>query len=745
MSHKSRRSHVLVAVGVLLVGLSLMACNRPTPTESPTAMPTESITAIPAEGATAIPTDEGPPITVPPEVAVVQIPAEIRRVFDIVWAGKDGPDPTSLTRLEDDEWRDLPAEGWVTTDNDGEGWVRFTDCMLIYIFQDSRLVKEACPKSDYEGGNVSCAVAGTSVFNNQCAAQIVIQTPSSQIKLEGSWLSVTYLPERQLSLILVFEGQAKVQSVLDADDYTLGEAVDVPTGNFWFSTPGISADPIAGLSARELHPFDQLLPVVEELNLWSWIDRITSRADMDNIPYPAIPPFVPGPTATPCGPPSGWMVYVVQVNDTLFSLASETGTSVEQVKLANCLEGDTLVAGESIFLPSLPPTDTPTPTPTPTPVPTPTVTPVPPSADLGILKTDSADPVSVNQAYSYAVTVFNNGPFAAQGVRVTDSLPAGVMTKGVSTIGCNNDPDGVPICDLGIIGAGASLSFTINVTAPSTLEIVTNNASVTSSTDDPDASNNATSEDTRVIPRADLRIAKLDSADPVLPAEVYTYTVIILNDGPSDAQNVTVGDTLPDGAIFNYTSGCNNDPNGVPTCELGTIAADGTKSFAINVTAPRIEGIITNTASVTSSTDDPDASNNTTSEPTEIIAWADLRIEKIGPAVPVSAYQPYTYTVTVFNDGPFNAQEVTVNDRLEGGAMFFTTPGCNITPDRILMICDLDTIRAGDSTSFTVEVEPPLAAVTVTNLANVTSRITDDPKPSNNYISTTTTIYLPEP
>jgi LysM repeat protein len=167
----------------------------------------------------------------------------------------------------------------------------------------------------------------------------------------GGWV-YTDLPEQQLSLIMVFEGQVSAHPVLNADTYDQGAAVDIVVGYFWFSTPGATAEPIAGLAARELHSFDQLLPVVEELNLWQWIERITLRADMDGIPYPAIPPFVlgptltpsletatlisqltslpPTPTATPCGPPPNWGTYVVQADDTLFSLAAKAGTSVER-------------------------------------------------------------------------------------------------------------------------------------------------------------------------------------------------------------------------------------------------------------------------------------------------------------------------------------------------------------------------------------------------------------------------------
>ena len=64
------------------------------------------------------------------------------------------------------------------------------DCLLIYVFQDSRMRKATCPKSDYLGGNVTCSEEGTAVYNNQCAAQIIIQTPGAQIASVGSWLSI---------------------------------------------------------------------------------------------------------------------------------------------------------------------------------------------------------------------------------------------------------------------------------------------------------------------------------------------------------------------------------------------------------------------------------------------------------------------------------------------------------------------------------------------------------------------------
>ncbi len=85
------------------------------------------------------------------------------------------------------------------------------------------------------------------------------------------------------------------------------------------------------------------------------------------------------PTPVPCGPPSWWVRYVVQSGDTLFSLATRTGTTVYAIMQANCLDSTYLTAGRTIYLPRTPyspPAATATQPPTPTS--TWTATPVPP-------------------------------------------------------------------------------------------------------------------------------------------------------------------------------------------------------------------------------------------------------------------------------------------------------------------------------------------------------------------------------
>lgn len=251
--------------------------------------------------------------------------AEVQRRSAGVQTSQQGN--SAFVTIDDDSWHVVQSGDRIRTDTSGEGWVRIRDCMLIYIFQDSGLVKATCPRSFYSGGNVVCSLGGTSAFNNQCSDQIVIQTDSAELQLHGTWFSVTYLPERQLTLVLVLDGAVASRPVVNTETFLLSTATDVGSGYFWFTTPGIQADAVAGLTARDPHPLDELAPLVDDLGLGPWIDRLRERAAADRVPFPDLgagptptsePPTPEGPTPTA---PPGETVFrrFVADPDTVYS------------------------------------------------------------------------------------------------------------------------------------------------------------------------------------------------------------------------------------------------------------------------------------------------------------------------------------------------------------------------------------------------------------------------------------------
>ncbi|MHC4224134.1 MAG: IPT/TIG domain-containing protein, partial [Planctomycetota bacterium] len=122
------------------------------------------------------------------------------------------------------------------------------------------------------------------------------------------------------------------------------------------------------------------------------------------------------------------------------------------------------------------------------------------------------------------------------------------------------------------------------------------------------------------LTNADLALSKTDDADPIEAGDTFTYSISVTNNGPQEAADVVVEDTLPGELTLLSTSGCAEDPVAVPTCTLGTVSAGSSSSYTISVsTDPDTFVTITNQATVGSvSVNDPSPTNNLGSEDTTV-------------------------------------------------------------------------------------------------------------------------------
>jgi len=113
------------------------------------------------------------------------------------------------------------------------------------------------------------------------------------------------------------------------------------------------------------------------------------------------------------------------------------------------------------------------------------------------------------------------------------------------------------------------------------------------------------------VTAADLAITKAASPAEATPGGAVAYTLVVTNNGPSDASNVQVVDTLPAGVTFvSASTGC-TEAAGVVTCDVGDLASGDSATITIQVTAPTTLGMITNSAEVSADEYDPDMDNNT--------------------------------------------------------------------------------------------------------------------------------------
>ena len=111
------------------------------------------------------------------------------------------------------------------------------------------------------------------------------------------------------------------------------------------------------------------------------------------------------------------------------------------------------------------------------------------SSDLSVTKSASA-PAEVGSPLTYTITVRNAGPDEATGVKMTDSLPAGVtFVSATSGAGTCSQASGTVTCDLGTLSLNGSVTITVVVT-PNAAGAITNTAHVIASTSDPISTNN---------------------------------------------------------------------------------------------------------------------------------------------------------------------------------------------------------------------------------------------------------------
>jgi uncharacterized repeat protein (TIGR01451 family) len=372
------------------------------------------------------------------------------------------------------------------------------------------------------------------------------------------------------------------------------------------------------------------------------------------------------------------------------------------------------------------------------------------ASDLSVTKTDSPDPVGAGDPLTYTVTVTNPGPDAAEGVVLTDTLPAGVEL--VSATPSQGTCSGAPVvtCALGTITpsfegppATATVTLTVRPQQPGTIRNV---ATVTADTPDPDPDDNRDDEPTTVL-GADLALTKVDTPDPVGLGEPLTWTIRATNRGPLASEQVTVTDALdPSVTLRQPPAASQGTCSGgrTVTCALGTLASGASATVTLLVTPGRA-GDLRNTAVVRGARADPDLENNTAVSDTTVLT-ADLRVTKTVTPDPVVVGQPLTWRITVANRGPARAPGVRLVDTLpRGSRVLSVTPSqgsCGLPG--VTVTCELGALPAGaPPATVVVRTAAPTTPGTTTNSVTVRDRQLPDPVPADNTATASAGVIAP--
>ncbi|MBO9732900.1 MAG: DUF11 domain-containing protein [Chitinophaga sp.] len=283
----------------------------------------------------------------------------------------------------------------------------------------------------------------------------------------------------------------------------------------------------------------------------------------------------------------------------------------------------------------------------------------------------------------YTITVTNDGPSDASGVKISDIVSdtlSGVnwtaTTTGAAQItGSSSGTGNVALA--GNIAAGTGNAISIQIAGkinPDFTGTITNTASAT------DANNNTTTgtATTQVTGKSALSITKTGSTS-VKAGEVIHYVVVATNAGPSTATGISITDLVPATitnvtwtAVANGTSQLIGPATGSgnSVSVKGNLAAGNSNTIQVN-----IDGIIPADVTITSvsntATLNPGTGTSIPSAPVvttvvPAVKTLDLSITKSGPAA-LFVNDSITYELNAQNAGPAAGDGAVITDILPVG------------------------------------------------------------------------------
>ncbi|HUS26256.1 MAG TPA: hypothetical protein VMY99_02825 [Nevskiaceae bacterium] len=375
--------------------------------------------------------------------------------------------------------------------------------------------------------------------------------------------------------------------------------------------------------------------------------------------------------------------------------------------------------------------------------------PAAPKADLSIAKGHSGTPTA-GQPHTYNFTVTNNGPSDVASFTVTDTLNSNLTYASASGASCSAAAQ-VVTCTGGALtasGGGRTATFTVTVTVSPGYGggTISNTAtvSVPVGTTDPNAGNNSSTDQSNVVVSTDLGITKSHTGNFTAGVN-NSFKLTVDNQGPSNAAigTVTVTDTLDEDFAFGSATGtgwsCTHNSGTVTCTNTAVITAGGPAPdiTLIVLVDPIAKSSTSNTAEVSSTTPDPDPSDNISTNPVTIDSEADLGITKAHVGTAFTAGQQEQYTLSVVNNGPSaDSPSYTISDTLPANLSFVSATGAaSCTNNLQVVTCTGGAIGAGDPaqvTTITVAVNGS-ATGTIANTATVAPAAgVTDPTPGNN-------------
>jgi large repetitive protein len=363
---------------------------------------------------------------------------------------------------------------------------------------------------------------------------------------------------------------------------------------------------------------------------------------------------------------------------------------------------------------------------------------------LSVTKTPKNGTFTAGSPGAWTIKVANAGTGTARNVTVSDDTPAGDAfssgaaaaspSTGFSQTGYDSSgPTTHVTWTIASIAAGANVTITVPTTVASNLAsaaTLTNTAQAQSTeepTPVPDTGN------VTIATSADVAVTNSVVPSPATAGGDLEYTINVTNNGPSDAQGVTLSDPLPPSAAFvafdSGGSSCSQAAGSI-SCSFGTLAAGANQQVKVHVKlASNAPASVSDTATVVSTTHDPSSANNTATAVVAVGRTADLSLTDSASPASVVQGQDVSFTLTAADGGPSDAPNTVITDVLPDGLSFVSaSAGCTNSSGTVT--CVAGSLADGADAAYTVVVEARQVGSLV-DAASVTSGAVD-PNTSNN-------------
>ncbi|HZT61309.1 MAG TPA: hypothetical protein VFA21_22065 [Pyrinomonadaceae bacterium] len=291
------------------------------------------------------------------------------------------------------------------------------------------------------------------------------------------------------------------------------------------------------------------------------------------------------------------------------------------------------------------------------------------TAVLSVSMTADRNPAPVGLNFNYKPAVSNTGNASATNVVLTDVLPSLVtFTSASASQGTCSYASATRTvtCNFGTIANGSSANAQITV-KPRDEGTLDDTASIAGGQWDAAAAGSVGSASVNglsAVKQTDLSASMSNAPDPVFAGQNTTYTTVVKNMSTvTGATGVALTDSLP--ASMTFVSATTSQGSlvtppvgstGTVTANVGALATGATATVTVTVKST-VSGVITNSATVAGNEQDPNSSNNSSSQATTV---KDAALQKVLLASQVLIGGCQNTTGNVYLTGPAGPGGVTV-------------------------------------------------------------------------------------